>query len=187
MVGVADERAWSPAWGRGVRLAGLCGVVLLAACNPTFNWRQARLADFGLRVLLPCKPQAAQRTVGVGGQAAELHMLSCDTGGVTFAVSALRLPAGVGVDTVLDGWKRASLLSLNVPVEQAKAWQPAVSWVGGVTGWQAEGVRHDGTSVVAQAVLLSHGAEVYQVAVYGPVTQPVLTELLEGLQRDATP
>jgi hypothetical protein len=186
-VSVTDGRPAFPLGGQGVRLAVLWGALLLVACSPTFNWRQVRLADFGLQVWLPCKPQAAQRTVGVGGQAAELHMLSCDAGGVTFAVSALRLPAGVEVGTVLDGWKRASLLSLKVPVEQARAWQPAVRWVGGVTGWQAEGVRHDGTSVVAQAVMLSHGAEVYQVAVYGPVTQPVLTELLEGLQREATP
>lgn len=186
-VGMAGARPGSPSGRWGVRAVGLGCLLTLVACNPTFNWRQVRLADFDLRVMLPCKPQSAQRTVGVEGLSADLHMLSCDAGGVTFAVSALRLPAGAEVGAVLDGWKRASLLSLKVPVDQAKAWQPPVRWVGGVSGWQADGVRHDGVPVKAHAVMLSHGAEVYQVAIYGAVTQQVLTELLDGLQRDPTP
>ncbi len=171
--------------GRWVGWWGFCAALL--ACSPTYNWRQVRPADFALHALLPCKPQAAQRTVGLGEQTAELHMLSCDAGGLTFALSALRMPNNMNGEAVLQGWKQASLASLKLPLDKALVWQLPVQPKVAATGWRAEGARHDGTAVTAHAVMLVHGSEVFQVAVYGVVAPEVLTELLEGLQLDAAP
>lgn len=164
----------------------LCSAALVG-CGAGFNWRLVRPAGFSLQATLPCKPDAAQRTVGLGGQSAELHMLSCETGGLTFALSALRLPPGIESATVLQGWKQASLLSLKLSSDKAQAWALPARLKGAVAGWQAEGVRHDGSPVKANVVMLVRGAEVFQLAVYGAATPEVLTAVLDGLSLDAQP
>ena len=63
-------------------------LALLAACNPVFNWRDVPLGD-GLLMLLPCKPDRAQREVDLSGQAASLDMAGCTAGDATFAVARM--------------------------------------------------------------------------------------------------
>lgn len=55
-------------------------LLLLAACNPVFNWREVRPDNTALTLLLPCKPDKAQRSVPLGGRPTELAMLACDAG-----------------------------------------------------------------------------------------------------------
>ena len=38
-------------------------LTLLAACNPALNWREVRFDGLATRVLLPCKPDRAERAV----------------------------------------------------------------------------------------------------------------------------
>lgn len=187
---VTNGGAWRPGqwFRRGGGWAAFCLIGLtLAGCSPTFNWRWVRPADFSLQATLPCKPQTAERPVNLGGLPAQLHMLSCDAGGLTFAVSALRLPPGASSVAVLQSWKQASLLSLKLTPEQAQAWSPQARLGGEVSGWQANGTRHDGSAVKAHVLMLARGPEVFQVAVYGPATPAVLAELIDGLKLDAAP
>jgi hypothetical protein len=59
----------------------------LMACNPTFNWRDARVQDTGLTGLLPCKPDQTVRPVAMGGSSLDLHMLGCETGAALFVIA----------------------------------------------------------------------------------------------------
>ena len=63
--------------------AALAAGLALAGCSPAFNWREVRPENTRLQVLLPCKPDKAQKVVPLGGQATTLSMLGCDAGGAT--------------------------------------------------------------------------------------------------------
>lgn len=62
--------------------------LLAAACSPVFNWREVPI-DGGaeLVVLLPCKPDRAQRDLPLGNQSVAVRMAGCEAGGATFAVA----------------------------------------------------------------------------------------------------
>jgi hypothetical protein len=159
----------------------------LAGCSPTLNWREVRPAESSLVTLMPCKPESAQRPVSLGGQTVVLHMLSCDTAGLTFAVGAMRLGAGVSPADVLNDWRRATLASLKADPAAARLWAPVLPRGLSGQGWQADGLRHDGTPVHAHVLGLAHGAEVFQLAVYGSASPEVLASALEGMRLDAAP
>ena len=74
---------------------GLVALLSLAACSPTFNWREVRPEGTRLNLLLPCKPDKAQKVVPLGGRATSLSMLGCDAGDATFAVAVYYLAAGI--------------------------------------------------------------------------------------------
>lgn len=59
----------------------------LIACNPTFNWRDARVQDTGLSGLLPCKPDQTVRPVAMAASQLDLHMLGCETGAALFVIA----------------------------------------------------------------------------------------------------
>ncbi len=63
----------------------------LGACAPATNWRETLPPDAaGLRLLFPCKPDHASRSLpltGVSGGPITLHLLSCDADGATWALS----------------------------------------------------------------------------------------------------
>ena len=83
----------------------------LTACNPTFNWRDVRPEDTRLSLLMPCKPDKAQKTVPMGGQPTALLLLSCDAAGVTFAVAVADVKDASLVKDALVQWQGASLAS----------------------------------------------------------------------------
>jgi hypothetical protein len=168
---------------RGVGV--LVCVWALWGCSPAMNWREVRPADAGLVALMPCKPEGAQRDLVMAGQSLTLHMLSCDTAGLTFAMGAMRLPDGLAAADVQRGWRLASLTSLKADPAAAQAWSPVLPKGVSGQGWQADGLRHDGTRVRAHVLALAHGNEVFQLAVYGDASPEVLASALEGVRLDA--
>lgn len=175
-------------WGRRARAAWVVlGVLgwLAVGCSPTFNWREVRPEWSAFRVTLPCKPDAAQRAVEVAGRAVDLAMLSCDAGGLTFAVASMKVPDGMASGELVKAWQSATQASLRVPAAQVQAWVPEVRLVpaSGValTGWRATGARPDGSLVEAHVAWLSRGADVVQLAVYGAIAPAVMAQWLEGV------
>lgn len=67
--------------------------LLLAACSPALDWREAQAPGAGLTLLFPCKPQTQERSVEVAGQPWSATLMACDAGGMTFAALALSPPA----------------------------------------------------------------------------------------------
>ena len=47
----------------------------LAACSPTFNWREVRVESAPLKAMLPCKPDRGSRAVPMAGRQVELQVL----------------------------------------------------------------------------------------------------------------
>lgn len=166
----------------------LCAGLALSACSPTFNWRELRPEGTALQVLMPCKPESATRPVPLdGGAPSELHMHSCDTGGLTFAVAWAELGDTARVPAALAGWRRASLGAVRV--DPARADDPATAWnaaVPGATqalGLTAQGSDHQGRPVQVRAVHFARGTQVYQAAIYGPTLRDeVTTTFFDGIK-----
>lgn len=73
-------------------LLPLLATAVLAACNPTYNWRDYRSVDERYAVLFPAKPAHQTRTVDLDGLKVEMTMTAAEVDGVTFAVGSAVLP-----------------------------------------------------------------------------------------------
>jgi hypothetical protein len=81
--------------------------VALAACSPTFNWREVPIADAGLVALLPCKPDRANRTLPFGAESVKVDMAGCETGGATFAIAHASAGSPAQAEAWLTAWRAA--------------------------------------------------------------------------------
>lgn len=157
----------------------LAALLALAACSPAFNWREVRPENTRLSLLLPCKPDQAQKMVPLGGRPALLSMLGCDAGGATFAVAVADLGDASRAGPALAMWQSATLANMkagagteqSVPLKLAGASpEPAAIRV------LARGQRADGAPVSGQAAYFARGAQVFQVVMYAPDIAPEVAE-----------
>ena len=154
-------------------------LLFMLACSPSFNWRDVRPENTRLSLLLPCKPDKAEKVVPLGGRPTTLAMLGCDAGGATFAVAVADLGDEARVAGVLLQWQSLTLANMKAGAPQlmplklpgAAALAPAPVLV------KAQGRRADGTVVNGQAAYFSQGSRVFQVVMYAgkPLPEPAET------------
>lgn len=145
----------------------------LAACSPTFNWREVRAEPAALKALLPCKPDKTERRVPLAGHEVLLQVMGCETGGATFAI----MVADVG-DAGLSGealaqWQAATLAHIHAQGPKARTFVPP----GGVALAQSQrvtaiGQRADGSAVRSEAAYLAKGRYAIQAVIYADETKP---------------
>lgn len=166
-------------------LAAFGGILpLLAACEPTFNWREIHSTN-GYRVMFPAKPTQMKRRIDLDGLQVDMTMQVAEVETMSFAVGVVELPAARG-DALAATRERAlaamrAQMVRNIHGQESKAREQAVALiddagqvVGKETGEQIEAdgqlvdrrgtshpVRmlarfagHDGRAV--QAVVLGH-------------------------------
>jgi hypothetical protein len=161
-------------------LFAAAALLALAACSPVFNWREVRIENTRLSLLLPCKPDKAKKMVPLGGQPSTLSMLGCDAGGATFAVAVADLGDAAKAAPVLAQWQSLTLANMKaVPgtsqvlplkLPGAAAEPPALQVF-------AQGQRADGTAVSGQAAYFSQGSQVFQVVMYAAQITPEVAEM----------
>jgi hypothetical protein len=93
--------------------------MLLTACSPALNWRSVRLDDAALRLMLPCKPEQASRSVDWGQGPVNLSLTGCEADGATFAVSHMQVDDPSQAGAVLAQWRQAVLARLQAPAADA--------------------------------------------------------------------
>ncbi|MBG6076853.1 hypothetical protein [Polaromonas sp. CG_9.11] len=164
-----------PSFPRAVLLSALA----LAACSPALNWREVRPEGTRLSLLLPCKPDKAQKVVPLGGRPTSLSMLGCDADGATFAVAIADVDDPSQAASVLALWQDLALANMKaVPASR----QPLPLKIPGaspgtpVTRLQAQGQRADGTAVSGQAAYFAQGSQLFQVVMYAPHLMPEAAE-----------
>jgi hypothetical protein len=150
---------------------------MLAACSPTFNWREVRAEPTGLKAMLPCKPDKGARNVPMAGREVSLQVIGCDTGGATFAVMFADFGDGGRAGEVLAQWKVASLSNMRATSSRETPFRPA----GALALPQslqvvASGQRPDGSQVESQAAYFAHGSHVFQAVIYAGRLKPEVTE-----------
>ncbi|MFT3800488.1 MAG: hypothetical protein QM766_04640 [Burkholderiaceae bacterium] len=137
----------------------LAFLLMLAACTPTFNWREVQAGDDGYRVMLPAKPSHLQRRINLDGLEVEMSMRAVEVEGMSFAVGAIRLPMGAlgvigtggGADELAAGLRGRALAAMRAQMVRnlrgaERAAEP-IEWMlvdgagqqrGRVEGWQVE-------------------------------------------------
>jgi hypothetical protein len=153
----------------------MAAVITLMACSPALNWREVPLG--GSAVLLPCKPDQAQRTVAMAGRDVVLSMAGCEAAGALFAVSHVQAGDAAHAEKLLAEWRAASLQAMRsstatelpAPVGAGRA--PAVLLA-------AQGQRPDGTAVQARLAWWLVGDAVFHMAVYADRITPEMSETL---------
>lgn len=154
----------------------LVSLACLTACNPTFNWRDVRPDGTQLALLMPCKPDAAQRTVAMAGQPTELNLLSCDAGGVTFAIAAADVKGAANVPAALAQWQSATLVNMKAGPDTPGAVfrLPGLASAGVLV--RATGQRANGQVVSSQAAYFAQGSQVFQAVIYADKVSPEVAE-----------
>ncbi len=161
-------------------------VLSLSACNPALNWREVRFDDNPVRVMLPCKPDRAERTVTLGEARATLRMMGCEAQGYSFTWSRLDLPlhAQASAATVVRAWQGASLQALGAdPGLATKAIAQPLR--GARADVAPTRLSASGGTNQAQWVWWLHAGQAYQLGIYAERQSPpesVLQTLLEGIQ-----
>lgn len=156
----------------------------LLACSPALNWREVRFdSTVPLQLLLPCKPDRAERTVDMAGHAVALHMLGCEADGATFAVSHVRLADATDAATVLQGWKTAVLARAQAQsIQEEAAWAPQGAFWPGLAPQRLQAVgRHaDGAPVALQAAWFvaagPAGVHIFHAVMLSPRPRPEVAQ-----------
>lgn len=157
--------------------ASMTAVAALTACYPAFNWREVRPQGTALSLLLPCKPDKAQKTVPLNGRPTSLTLLGCDAGNITFAVSVAELGNASNAGnaaSALAQWQSATLGNMKAaPQEEGVAASRAapLKVIGAATQppailVKARGQRADGRAVSGQAAYFAQGSQIFQAVVY---------------------
>lgn len=142
--------------------------MLLAACQPTFNWRVVRTDPAPLQALMPCKPEQAERSgVPMTESGVTLRLWSCEAGGLRFVLAAAQLTAADDAEAAWQRWHQASQQSWQVVAPSAPVPAPPGSAPGLRASWQGSGRDHQGRALPLRAVYLAQGGWVYQAFVAG--------------------
>ena len=167
-----------------VRRGLVPAVLVLAACSPALNWRQAPLG--GLTFSLPCKPDKAEREVPLAGRALPLAMQGCEAGGALFAISRAQVGDATAVPAVLQAWQVSALAALRAEPGAARHVEaPRYTGLPGLASaqWlQVSGQRPQAGAVQAQLGWLVLGSDIYHLAVYADhlganMTEPFFTDI----------
>lgn len=150
--------------------------LVLAACSPTYNWREIRLDPGALHALLPCKPDRATREVELDGQRVALTMAGCEADGATFTLAALTRPASAPPERALTAWKSATLRNLRGRAEREEGF--SAPGLGGASGQRQQLSGFDGQDrpLMAQATYFSRGQQVYQALLIAPKIAPEVAD-----------
>lgn len=158
------------------RAAAACAV-LLAACSPALNWREAPLADTGLSALLPCKPDKGEREVPLGGRNVAMKMAGCEASGALFALACARLPDAAQAGDVLAQWQAASAANMSAAAPASSAFvPPGAMRLPQAVLVSARGKRRDGSAVDSRAAYFSAGPRVCQAVIYADRIDPAAAE-----------
>lgn len=139
----------------------------LAACSPSFNWREVRLGGSELKALLPCKPDQGSRRQNLAGQEIEIAMLGCEAGGALFAVSVAELGPAAHATAVQVQWQASLLGNMQAASSKNSAW--SLKGAGAQLEplrLDARGVRPDGKAVMVQGVWFVRGSRLYHAVIY---------------------
>nr|WP_314546619.1 hypothetical protein [uncultured Massilia sp.] len=149
-------------------LAAVLAVVLLAGCNPTYNWREVAGPDASYRAMFPAKPATFTREIDLDGLRVAMTMTAAEVDGATFAVGTAEAPDAARA--------RTALAAMQVALARNIGAQPAVSATGAAeAGGQAVAAidaraTRDGVPLRVVGRLEARGKRVYQAIVVGPVS-----------------
>nr|WP_050978304.1 hypothetical protein [Bordetella petrii] len=101
----------------------LGAALLLAACTPSYNWREIEVADGHARAAFPDRVHTQARDISLGGHTLRFTLAMSEVDGAMFAVGHAPLPPALAADPAgRDALGRALMQSLyaNLGVQPAQ-------------------------------------------------------------------
>ena len=174
-------------WSVTLAVLGGTACALLAACNPSLNWREVRTKEGSLLALFPCKTEASSRKVSLGGQEVEMMLNSCTAVDALFVVGHATVPESSAL-VASNHWQRAALANISAPVlnqanqtnQASQAIKESPLPVAGVAGTPvlltAQGKRADGSAVQFSGLWFTRGSQVFHAAIYADKINAEMSE-----------
>ena len=132
---------------------------------------------------MPCKPDKAQKTVPLGGNPTELMMLSCDAGGMTFAIGTADIGDAAKVGATLAQWQAVTLANIKAPLSSPSTAIKLPGTAPGASLVIAAGQRANGQAVASQAAYFAQGTRVFQAVVLAsPIAPDAADTFFSGLK-----
>jgi len=138
--------------------------LLVSACYPTLDWREVASASGGYSVLMPAKPEHAQREIVVGGVALAMSMASVRRDGMAFGAAYADIPAGYARPAELLAAARDALVR-NIDGRITSAHEVTIDGAAGLE-FSADGHVGERLMRLAARVFVAN-SRFYQVAVVG--------------------
>jgi hypothetical protein len=158
----------------------------LGGCSPTQDWRTVELPEGRLKAALPCRPGRFERQVELADQHLSLFMLSCEAGGVTYALAT----ADVGDPSKVEGVLVAMTASASAAIGGTAASTPLQ--LRGATPFRGNastrllGTRPNGTPVQEIVAVFGQGTRVFEAMAIGDSLDAAATEpFLDALEFEA--
>ena len=141
-------------------------MVLLNGCSPSLNWRTLSMGR--LTVLLPCKPDQAERNVVLAKQTLAMDMMGCQAEGAMFAISHVHAQDAQAVDTLLADWRASALAQMRSGPAATSLAQTLGQHPLPMLLVNAEGLGPNGQSLQARLAWVRDGLDLFHFALYAP-------------------
>jgi hypothetical protein len=181
--GPALRLAFAPSAGLPASIARLLALGVaapaLAACSPTYDWREVRAEDGASMVLMPAKPAKLTRPIDLGGLKVEMAMQGARAEDNAFTLASVQLPDDseatrrqaieamrLGMVRNIGGTERA-VRELTVPIVD-----PTGKALGTAPAIEIEATgRMKDRDAVLMARFVAVGAKAWQCVVLGPAVE----------------
>ena len=138
--------------------------VLIAACNPTYNWRDHMSSDGAFQVMFPAKPATHTRSIDLGGIRVTMAMTAAEVDGTTFAVGTAMAPDAALAVATLPAMRQALLRNIGA-TEDGAGGAPSKP---GAAALEVDATGNvNGGPVRMIGRFAAKGARIYQVIVIG--------------------
>ncbi|TFW17770.1 hypothetical protein E4L96_13995 [Massilia arenosa] len=138
----------------------LCLALALAACSPTYNWRDYSSPDAPYRVMFPDKPAKHTRSVDLNGVHVNMTMTAAEVEGTMFAVGSAETADPAQAQAALDAMKTALVRNIGATLSSEKR------AAGPVIDIEATGVQN-GQPMRLVGHFEARGKRIYQVVALG--------------------
>ncbi|MFL6676258.1 MAG: hypothetical protein ACJ8LG_23575 [Massilia sp.] len=139
----------------------------LAACSPTYNWRDYNSPDAPYRVMFPAKPATHTRTVDIDGMQVNMTMAAAEVEDTMFAVGSADAPDPQRAQAAVAAMKTALVRNIGATITNEKTAATAAGATQGTSiDIEASGNRN-GVPMRLLGHFESRGTRIYQVIVMG--------------------
>jgi len=140
--------------------------LVLAACSPRYNWREASDNGAHFVVLLPAKPASVTRSVDLDGPRVDMSMTAAEVDGLTFAVGTAELPDAAAATRALEAMRTALLNNIGGQAQGTPTWPGKTDGLVRIQDIDAHGVAR-GRPLRLVARLAARDRRVYQILIVG--------------------
>jgi hypothetical protein len=143
----------------------------LAACSPTYNWRDYSSPDGHYHVLFPGKPASYTRPVDLDGMKVNMTMTAAEVEDTMFAVGSAEAPDAARAQAALASMQTALVRNIGATITREQAAAAAVAGDKSATQRAAIDIEASGSKNGVPMRLIGHfearDKRFYQVIVVG--------------------